>query len=549
MVPGARRLYPFLVALYSALAVAAQLRLWAPVPLLVTAASALALALLCWGVATLIVRILRKRDADRRALLALVGVVSVVGYGYFVRAVRASPLPDAFQLHRNALPTWTLLMALCAALVVFSRRDLAPVSRFLGRFALILLLLPLLTPLFSSRAPEAGARSDDRPRAAAPALPLPAVASRSTATKPDIYLIILDKYSGTRTLAENYGFDNEPFAQSLRAKGFVVPRDARANYVHTFLALGSMLNWVDIADEAPKLGLRGVDQSPGYDLVENNRAARFLQSQGYRFVFFPSTFVATESNRYADVTMRPPSAQPASRPAAPGRRTVPALGGLLALAWWHNTPLSLFVSWQCLWRDCQDQEFPYPIEPAERLEWKFRQLAQLPDSQGPLFVFAHFLLPHEPYLFNADCSHREPFWPIGDTGAVRPIREAAFLQQLQCANRMLGSLVDQIIAKSRTPPVILLQADHGHAGIAIDPIIGKNVPLDRLTAAQLRERTNVFAAYYLPGGGGKFVYDSISPINVFPIVFNTYLGTAIPLKPDASYWSEFGRPYAFTKVR
>ena len=114
---------------------------------------------------------------------------------------------------------------------------------------------------------------------------------------------------------------------------------------------------------------------------------------------------------------------------------------------------------------------------------------------------------------------------------------------------MVGSLVDTLLAKSRTPPVILVQSDHGHGGIALDPIIGKNAPLDRLSPGQLRERTNVFAAYYLPDGGDRLVHDSISAINVLPMVFNHYLGTTIPLKPDGSYWSEFGLPYRFTKVR
>ena len=542
-----RRLFPFLVALYSVLALAVQMRVTAPVPLLVTMASALAIALSCWIIATLITRVLRTRDEDKRALLALVGVVSFLGYGYFVRALRASALPEMLHQHRNALPTWTLLMAICAALVLFARRDLGGVSRFFGRFAVILLIVPLILALFSSRQ-RARARGTAPPRAAAPLLPLPA-ASRRAATKPDIYLIVLDKYSGTRSLAENYGFDNDGFARALREKGFVVPADARANYIHTFLSLASMLNWADLGEVAPQLGLRGTDQSRGFELVENNRAVRFLQSQGYRFVFFPSTFVATQSNRYADVIVRPPTAEPVRSAATPARRTVPALGGLLANAWWHNTPASPFISWQCLWRDCQKQEFPYPIEPAERLEWKFKQIAQVPDSQSPKFVFAHLLLPHEPYLFNADCSHREPYWPMGDTGTVRTLRESAYLQQVQCANRMVGSLVDTLLAKSRTPPVILVQSDHGHGGIALDPIIGKNVPLDRLSPGQLRERTNVFAAYSLPGGGDRLVHDSISAINVLPIVFNHYLGTTIPLEPDASYWSEFGLPYRFTKVR
>ena len=59
---------------------------------------------------------------------------------------------------------------------------------------------------------------------------------------PDIYFIILDKYTASRMLAAHYGFDNSPFENSLRRRGFVVPGAGQANYVHTSLALAAMLN-------------------------------------------------------------------------------------------------------------------------------------------------------------------------------------------------------------------------------------------------------------------------------------------------------------------
>ena len=53
------------------------------------------------------------------------------------------------------------------------------------------------------------------------------------------------------------------------------------------------------------------------------------------------------------------------------------------------------------------------------------------------------------------------------------------------------------------------------------------------------------AAYYLPDSGAASLYPSMSSVNTFRVVFNTYFGTDLPLLPDTSYSSSYDRLYDY----
>jgi hypothetical protein len=47
----------------------------------------------------------------------------------------------------------------------------------------------------------------------------------------------------------------------------------------------------------------------------------------------------------------------------------------------------------------------------------------------------------------------------------------------------------------------------------------------------------ILNAYYLPGGGDQVLYDSVSPVNTFRLVFNCYFDAGLPIVQDEVYWS------------
>jgi len=88
-------------------------------------------------------------------------------------------------------------------------------------------------------------------------------------------------------------------------------------------------------------------------------------------------------------------------------------------------------------------------------------------------------------------------------------------------------LVENIIHNSSTPPIIIIQSDHGAAN------------------ASPPERMEILNAYYLPGGGNELLYQNISPVNTFRIIFNHYFGGDFDLLEDTSYHSEYGEVIEF----
>lgn len=515
-------LYPFLAALYSVLALAAENteEIIAPSEVVSAAVMTLAFAGISWIASGFLAR-----EGPQRALLAFVGVLFLSWYGFFLQAIQG--VPGLSSLGREvALPLWFLILSAAAILILRRKVPPAGLTRFLNIFTAILLVFPLGTILLDTW-------EESRAEGVAPRRAM-ATDSPSAAAEPDIYLIVLDKYTGSGALATGYGYDNSAFEDSLRARGFFVPESSHSNYVHTAQALASMLNWTYLDSVAPALDSR--DRTALYRMIQDNRAWRRLKAQGYEFVFFPTPYRATARNDHADLQLPEPFA--------------PSIQ--FQLAWLLGTPLSPFMRWLCGVAGCEAggaRSFPYPPESAEEIEWKFRKLGELASRPGRKFVFAHLLVPHEPFIFRTDCSHRDPIWEP-DVDAPDSLRaKDDYVAQIRCVNVMLLKLIDRLLTGSGRPPIIVLQADHGHGRIVIDPVHNTILPLSRLSPAQVRERTEIFAAYHFPEGGSRLLYDSITPVNVFPLILNHYFGEEIPLREDATYWVEPNRPYRFLRLR
>jgi hypothetical protein len=346
-----------------------------------------------------------------------------------------------------------------------------------------------------------------------------------TTRPPDIWLLVMDKYTSSPLLQAHYGLDNRPFEDWLRGRGFLLPVQHRANYPQTFLALASMLNLRYLDDYPDRFS--GRTRLAAVPDIENNRLASFLRAQGYRFVFVPSAFDVARRNRYADVQMPDPADV---RPE-------------FLVRWYRANALPVVHRLACAVLGCEAGRSPYVPESGDVQEAKLHALARLvPDR--PTFVLAHFLLPHEPYLYHADCSRRRPYWPEIDWGLEGGAQRRAYAEQVQCTNRRLATLVATIQRQARVPPIILIQSDHGHGRL------GRPVPpLRGLPGELVEERLSPFAAYRLPGLPADSVYPGITPVNVMRLVVRHYFGADLPRLEDRVYWSATVQPFAFIRLR
>jgi hypothetical protein len=264
-----------------------------------------------------------------------------------------------------------------------------------------------------------------------------------------------------------------------------------------------------------------------YPLIENSRFVSFLHTRGYRFVFFPTEFWPTRQNRYADLQIPDPA----------------AVRSELVDSWTRMTAVPLLRRFGCRYIGCNPNTPPYLPATPEFMDWRFRALGAVPaDSTRPSFVLAHLMVPHEPYIYGPECQHRWPFWPLEANVDLPRVRQM-YGDQVQCVNRKILAVIDNILGRAAVPPIILIQSDHGH-GHAPRFL----PPLATADPATVRSRASVFAAYFLPGVSSEHVPDTITPINVTRLVLRHYFGADLPPVADAMYWSATTRPYALEKV-
>jgi len=99
--------------------------------------------------------------------------------------------------------------------------------------------------------------------------------------------------------------------------------------------------------------------------------------------------------------------------------------------------------------------------------------------------------------------------------------KALFLSYLQYTNKIMLAVIDKIQQGPGGPPVIVVQGDHGFRDFIGGPrqhdLYFKN-----------------YSAFYFPDGNYAGLYDSLSNINTFPLIFNKYFNTNIPLQKDST---------------
>jgi hypothetical protein len=178
----------------------------------------------------------------------------------------------------------------------------------------------------------------------------------------------------------------------------------------------------------------------------------------------------------------------------------------------------------------------------------FSQLREMPQVEGPKFVFVHLLLPHPPWVFGRQGELLEPadFWgdPLTPDSLAR--LRSRYVDQLVFTNTKLKETIDTILGQSVREPVIILQADEGPwTKEYMDYKQGGSGPLSEET---LEIRARILNAYYLPGDAAQALYPSISPVNTFRLVFNEYFNAELPLLEDRSYTSPGETPFRFTDV-
>lgn len=518
--PRATTLYPLLFAAFPALYLAASSpgQFGVGDLVFVLGVTTLVAALLVGATALAVAAVDR---SQRRA--ARVGPVAmfVVAWVFLYLPAQQTAEAVSWRLSRHAVLV-PLGLAATGLLLWWvlrqSREQLLAANRVLTLAGALVVALSVVRIAGGGFAP-ASARSPFARALAAPVRAAGPVAARNDPRR-DIYLIVLDGHANDRVLREVFGRDQHPFTDSLRALGFTVPADVRSNYTQTVLSVPSLLNFEHVTRLAQDAGENSHDFALPRDLIAYNRTARFLKGQGYRYVLYPSAWwELTDHSPLADVRF---DARPGFSLADEVRRTE------LRMAVANSTLLGPLLQ-------RQNADFLQPL----------RSVAGLPAvaaDPAPTFTFAHVLLPHPPFLVDADCrpvARRISEAPEANTAEQR----VAYLGQMGCVDRLVLDAVRRILRASAVAPVVLIVGDHGSRFTDVHYYDHPGA----VTPAFARERFGALGAFYLPGGGAHEFGDSVTLVNVMRNVLRYYFAADLPPLPDDSYVSGL-LPYRFYHV-
>jgi len=458
------------------------------------------------------------RDRRRGALLASVLVVLFFSFGHVWNVARESHgLTD-----RDSLAWLYGLIAIGAAFLVWrAGRWVVPATHAANVLAIVMFGLNVVRVgqfAVGSTPPLAPAATS--------AVPISTVAS-DLERRPDVYYIILDRYSSAETLRDVYDFDNRPFLDELEARGFTIAEDSWANYFKTSLSLVSSLSLDHLDGEALKAASGGgASFKPLHEALRARLAVpATFKSLGYEYVHIANTWEPTATNVDADRVLRWSE------------------GSEFSSAVVTTTAWSLTEPWV---PPVEEVDLGEGVGPADLLRehtlYQLDRLAEVVERPGPTFAFAHLLLPHSPWRFNADGSFPPPEQVAGRS------RDANYLEHLRFTNARIIEVLDRLLdVPPGEEPVIILQADEGEFPVAF---ARNQARFDWLSARpiQVQQKFGILNAFHLPGvdAAAVGVHDRITPVNAFRVVFNAYFDADLPMLPDTTYLSpSYGRMYDF----
>jgi hypothetical protein len=351
---------------------------------------------------------------------------------------------------------------------------------------------------------------------------IPTKTTDSSANYPDIYYFVFDRYASSTSLKRNYGFDNAKFEKYLKDKGFIITKDATANYPKTFLSLASSLNMEYVNYLTQKTnGGASTDQSIVTPLIQNNKVLKYLKGKGYTYIHSGSWWNPTASNPHADKNFI------MKKGVYPGADEFTS--GFL------NTTIAASALKELLKDPSDVSTTPRNNDHRKRIMYQFNAVKEIPQMDSPKFVFVHILVPHDPFVLGKNCE------PLPEKVIEKNSHQVNYINQLQCANQKIEEAVDHILKNSKKPPVIILQADEGP--FPMNSTLSKDQAWKNVDDTALKEKFPILNAYLLPGKKETKLYHSITPVNSFRILLNEYFGEKYPLLEDKNYIFEDEKNY------
>jgi len=119
-----------------------------------------------------------------------------------------------------------------------------------------------------------------------------------------------------------------------------------------------------------------------------------------------------------------------------------------------------------------------------------------------------------------------------------------YKDQVVFVNKMLRKAIDGILRNSATPPIIIVQGDHGPGSLRSKSMIEEQDDEEM----KAWERFSILNAYYFPFGGSSQLYPTITPVNTFRVMLRYYFGAKLDLVAPRMIWSDYDHVNRFKEA-
>jgi hypothetical protein len=330
----------------------------------------------------------------------------------------------------------------------------------------------LISQFNSDTDTEIGARVSDR-------------TNKPFLTSPHVFHLVLDAYARGDSLKTLTGWNNSAFLDALEKRGFFIAERSHSNYPQSYVSISSTLKMKYLITEKTQ----PVSNKTGFyrSIQGQNASTRQFKKQEYRQAYLGSG--SWDGSKCTDSTDLCLSSSKAILYLTPLRRFV------------RNQRTSLA-----------------DIGP---------RLDDIMQPDQPTYTFIHLMIPHPPRTFGSDCG----LLSIKGSGPLTDFwgDQEGYVNDIKCLNSQLLSLIDKITNRDENA-IIVLHGDHGSA-FNVD----WSLPIEEWPATQAEERFSILMGLRLPKQCMKYLYDELSPVNIYPVIFACLQGEQPQLRPDKSY--------------
>ena len=257
---------------------------------------------------------------------------------------------------------------------------------------------------------------------------------------PNIIYIVPDRYGGIDQLKKYLGYDNSNFLNALEDRGFIVGKDSRSNYPKTYASIISTLNSSYIIEP------NDIKKNSDWALpaIRNSYAFSNLYELGYELYnlsnwWVGTRFIANEGfNFYSEYINQ----------------------GVFNFYINEKTPFVNIV--RKLSEELLKKPSNFMVDNRFRCDIQQNQFKKLSDhaqnKNDGLFVFAHFIIPHPPYLLKAsgDCN------PASRSDISRDLEfnKLRYIESLKFFNDQMLNIFD-VMLKTNKNFIFIIQSDEG----------------------------------------------------------------------------------------